>query len=308
MEFWGVEVKSGEPLKCDPGLDKYLHLSQASLGEVKKDKGNVSIPIFVKFGGQKLVLGTLSPEKCSHISFDLVFEKEFELSHNWKNGSVYFCGYKTIIPEDDTDYDSGDEYPLIENGKANVKDEQTKPAMDKASASKPESSAAKPKVKIVESNKTDKDKDEDDEDDDDDESGEDESDDEENMNESGDESDDEDDDESSDDDEEATPKKSVEMGKKRPVESATKVPVPEKKAKLVTPSGGQKTGGDGKKGGHTATPYPSKQVAKTQHNIDKSKQQTPKSSGQVSCKSCSRTFNSDQALESHTKAKHSAGK
>ncbi|XP_043724568.1 histone deacetylase HDT1-like [Telopea speciosissima] len=104
MEFWGVEVKSGEAFKVNPGDDKILHLSQASLGEVKKDKGNESVPLYVNVGGQKLVIGTLFPEKCTQISFDLVFEKEFELSHNWKNGSVYFIGYTSVF---------SDEYPFL---------------------------------------------------------------------------------------------------------------------------------------------------------------------------------------------------
>lgn len=66
---------------------------------MKKDKGNDSVPIFVEVNGQKLVLGVLSPDNCTHIPFDLVFEKEFVLSHNWKNGSVYFCGYKSVPEE-----------------------------------------------------------------------------------------------------------------------------------------------------------------------------------------------------------------
>ncbi|CBI30242.3 unnamed protein product, partial [Vitis vinifera] len=94
MEFWGVEVKAGEPLEVVPGDDMLVHISQASLGEIKKDKGNELVCLYANIGGQKLVLGTLSAEKFPQISFDLVFEKKFELSHNWKNGSVYFCGYK----------------------------------------------------------------------------------------------------------------------------------------------------------------------------------------------------------------------
>lgn len=47
-------------------------------------------------------------------------------------------------------------------------------------------------------------------------------------------------------------------------------------------------GGDGKKGGHTATPHPAKQSGKTPASGDKSKQQTPKSAGSVACKSCSK--------------------
>ena len=69
---------------------------QAALGEVK-DKGE-PVTLYVKFGNQKLVLGTLSSEKFPQISYDLIFEKEFELSHNWKNGSVFFTGYKAEPP------------------------------------------------------------------------------------------------------------------------------------------------------------------------------------------------------------------
>ncbi|XP_058108545.1 histone deacetylase HDT1-like isoform X5 [Magnolia sinica] len=311
-----VEVKGGEPAKCDPGMDKYLHLSQVSLGEVKK--GNDPILIYVNVNGQKLVLGTLSPEKCTHISLDLVFEKEFELSHNWKNGIVYFCGYKTMMmeqeeeyPSDDSESDSDQELPLKakQNGMPEVKDKQSKPSADNSKA-KLESLVSKPKAKITEPNKADKLKDEDDEDDDDDEdedddeSEEDESDDDEDMVEAGDDSDDEDGVESSEEDE-ATPKK-VETGKKRVAEAESKTPG--KKAKLATPTNQKTAGADGKKGGQTATPRPSKQAGKTPASSDKAKPQTPKSGGSVSCKSCSKTFNSENALQAHTKAKHSAGK
>lgn len=72
---------------------------QASLGEVK-DKGNEGVPVFVKFDNKKLVIGTLSADKCAQIQYDLVFEKEFELSHGSKNTSIYFLGYKTVIQEE----------------------------------------------------------------------------------------------------------------------------------------------------------------------------------------------------------------
>ncbi|WJZ84335.1 hypothetical protein VitviT2T_003943 [Vitis vinifera] len=84
--------------------------------------------------------------------------------------------------------------------------------------------------------------------------------------------------------EEGTCISSIQPGKKRPTESATKTPVPAKKAKLVSP---QNT--DGKKGGaHTATPHPNKKAGKTPATGDKGKEQSPKSGGQVSCKSCSK--------------------
>ncbi|CAH2057499.1 unnamed protein product, partial [Thlaspi arvense] len=93
--FTGVEVKAGQPLKVKPEEGSIIHISQAALGEVKKEKGNDSVHLHLKINGEKLVVGTLSAEKFPQITFDLVFEKEFELSHEWKNGSVYFCGYST---------------------------------------------------------------------------------------------------------------------------------------------------------------------------------------------------------------------
>nr|CAD1822934.1 unnamed protein product [Ananas comosus var. bracteatus] len=328
MEFWGVEVKPGETVKCDPGDDKFLHLSQASLGEAKKDRGNESVPIYVKFSNQKLVLGTLSADKVPQISYDLVFEKEFQLSNSSKNASVYFLGYKTAIgddeeypfnfafdfldstllssskPSDFGDTDSEDEdipLGLSANGKPTAKEEDTKPAAAKNNAAMVDASAAKPKVKVEEPDKASSKQAADDEEDDDeseDVSGDEDDDEDRDMVEAEDDSDDEDDGDSSDEEEEeVTPKK------KRPAEPASRS---EKKAKLVSPAGSRKTGGDGKVGGHTATPHPTKQVGKTL--VSNKQQQTPKSVGSVTCKSCSKKFNSENALQAHTKAKHGAGK
>ncbi|URE35686.1 Histone deacetylase [Musa troglodytarum] len=310
MEFWGVEIKPEEAIKVDPGEDKYLHLSQASLGETKKDKGNENILVYVTFNNQKLVLGTLSADKCAQIQYDLVFEKEFEISHNSKNASVYLCGYKTVALEgaefpgfDESDSDADEDIQLehIVNGKANVKDEQPKPT-----AGKPNVSAAKVKPKVDEPKKADKQKPnkEDDEDDD-----EDESDDDEDMAKAEAEDDSEDEDESTDEDE-ATVKK-AEPSNKRPAGSALKTPVSEKKTKLIVsqgPGGSQKKGGAGKKDGQPATPNPAKQSGKTPATNDKSKQQTPKSAGSINCKSCGKKFNSDIGLQAHTKAKHGGAK
>ncbi|XP_059430599.1 histone deacetylase HDT1-like [Corylus avellana] len=291
MEFWGVEVKAGQPLKVKPGDDKLIHLSQASLGE-SKNKANDSVPLHLKFGDQKLVLGTLSQEKFPQLSFDLVFEKEFELSHNWKQGSVYFCGYRADSPDeedhDEFDTDSEDDEEILplsnaENGKADST------IATKSASVKPESSEKS--VKLVEPSKDDEDDDSIDQDMDDDSDDEDDSDDDDEL---GIESDDD-----SDEEPEETPKK-AEKGKKRTSDSALKTPVPTKKAKQATP---QKT--DGKKGVHTATPHPSKNAGKTAGNSEQSKG-TPKSGGQFACKSCIKTFGSEVGLQSHTKAKHSA--
>ncbi|XP_047982417.1 histone deacetylase HDT1-like [Salvia hispanica] len=289
MEFWGVEVKNGETLKVAPGENMVLHLSQACLGETKKEKANDSVCLFVNVEGKKLVLGTLVTDKIPQQQFDLVFDRDFELSHNWKSGSIYFYGYKASNPFDEgseevesDESDSEEDIPLVtaNNAKPKVKAKQEKPA-EAVKAKGKESDAGKQKVKIVEPIKDDDDDTSDDmmsEDDGDDDS------------------EDDDSDDSGESDEE-TPKK-AEPSKKRAAESATKTPVQDKKAK-VTP---QKT--DGKKvGGHVATPYPAKQAGKTPGN--KPNQQTPQSGGSVTCKSCPKTFGSDKALESHTKAKHS---
>lgn len=315
MEFWGIEVKPGQTIKCDPGEDKYLHLSQASLGETKKDKTSENVPVFVKVNDQKLVIGTLSGDKCPQVQYDLVFETEFELSHSSKSTSIFFVGYRTLASEvdprfSDSDFDSEDE-PIELPQNANGKPEKEGKKDDaKLVSGQVEGLSKKSKVK-VEVPKAAKPKpgDDDDEDDDvDDDSTEFDSDSEpEGMPAAMD--DDDDDDDSSDEEDEATPKK-AEISKKRAAESAPKTPVPEKKAKLFSPSGSQKTGG-GKKSVHTATPYPTKQAAKTPANSDKSKPQTPKSGGSGSaatCKSCSRSFSSDHALQAHTKAKHETAK
>jgi hypothetical protein len=298
MEFWGVEVRAGQPLKVQVEEDKLIHLSQASLGE-SKGKGNESVPLFLKFGDQKLVLGTLSQEKFPQLSFDLVFEKEFELSHNSKSGSVYFVGYKAVTREEEDDEHDHDHE--CESESESDDDEES---LDLPPLNMPENGKAAPKVvaksvaakssekqvKVVEPKKDEEDDETSDEDDDD-------------SDEDIDDLEDMSDDDllgESDDEPEETPKK-AESGKKRPSESATKTPVPTKKAKAATP---QKT--DGKKGGHTATPHPSKKAGKTPANSgEQSKPQTPKSAGgSFPCKSCSKVLNSEVGLQSHTKAKH----
>ncbi|KAJ8477735.1 hypothetical protein OPV22_021462 [Ensete ventricosum] len=312
MEFWGLEIKPEETVKVDPGEDKYLHLSQASLGETKK--GNENILVYVKFNNQKLVLGTLSADKCAQIQYDLVFEKEFELSHSSNNASVYLCGYKTAALEadefpdfDESDSDADEDIQLDQktNGKSIVKVEQAKSTAGKPKVPQSNAPASKAKPKIEELKKADKQKANKD---DDEESEEDESDDDEDMVEAEDDSEDEDEVESSDEDE--APVKKAEPPNKRPAGSALKTPVSEKKAKLISPGKGesQRKGGAAKKDGHSATPLPAKQIGKTTAKNAKSKQQTPNSAGSVNCKSCGKNFNSDNALQAHTKAKHSAGK
>ena len=129
----GAEVNVGETIKIDPyDLDApVVHLSQVrlllllmmllyvfvqgllncllvitqvALGVAEEDNPNESVVLYLKFGDQKLVLGTLIRDKIPLICFDFVFKKEFELSHNSKSASVHFCGYKAYYEENDYEY------------------------------------------------------------------------------------------------------------------------------------------------------------------------------------------------------------
>ncbi|XP_010490865.1 PREDICTED: histone deacetylase HDT3 [Camelina sativa] len=300
MEFWGVEVKPNAPLRVNPGEDMLVHISQAALGE---SKNNVKEPIqlFVKVvGGEKLIIGNLSHDKFPQLSTELVLEKDFDLSHNWKNGSVFFTGYK--VDASDPEASDDDDEPAVASDKA-------EPAVAASGVKQVNFQLPNAEVKAQE-------------DDDEDDSEEDSSDDEEeSSDESGDEeekkvtaevdSDEEDEDDSSDDDEddseeEDTPKKPEESKKRSAEANSSKNTASNKKAKFVTP---QKT--ESKKPHvHIATPHPSKQAGKnsggSSNGESSKKQQTPKSAGAFGCNSCSRTFTSEMGLQSHTKAKHSA--
>ncbi|CAN6719799.1 unnamed protein product [Malus baccata var. baccata] len=259
-EYNCAEVKSGQSLVVDPG-EKLLHLSQACLDDLKKAKGGDPISLFAKVGDLKLVLGFLSAEKSPQLMFDIVFDEKFELSHNWKNGSVHFTGYKSNW--------------LAGKAKVNVTEVAKKPIKsEQKEASSDDDDEFVGHQALAEGDSS-KDFDESD--------------------------DDSDSDDDSEEDEE-TPKK-ADVGKKRPAESS-KTPANDKKPKFVTP---EKIGS--KKGSvHTATPHPLKQTGKKPATSDQSKQQAPKSSGAFHCQPCNRSFNSDGALQSHTKAKHSAAK
>lgn len=316
MEFWGVEVKPGQTVKCEPGDERYLHLSQASLGEIKKDKGTENVPVFVKFNDQKLVLGTLSAENCAQIPFDIVFEKEFELSHGSNNTSVFFVGYKSnhesYVSEDDL-YGLDDEAYLNDSKEiveASLKQNNPLKPVKVAASGKDDSVSVKTKPQTGKPDKFEKPKldgihnkveDDEDEDDSDEESDDDIEEPIKGLTYS--DSDEDEDDDDSSEDEEANFK--AENGKKRSADGTLKTPTG-KKTKVTT-GGNLKTGGDAKKGSQTTTPQSTKQAGKSSVG-DKAKQQNVKSPGSVVCKSCSKSFNSENALQSHTKAKHSGAK
>jgi hypothetical protein len=76
-------------------------IRQAALGESKKSDNAL---MYVKVDDQKLAIGTLSIDKYPQIQFDLVFDKEFELSHTSKTTSVFFSGYKVEQPTEEDEY------------------------------------------------------------------------------------------------------------------------------------------------------------------------------------------------------------
>ncbi|KAJ0243981.1 Histone deacetylase HDT3 [Hirschfeldia incana] len=283
MEFWGVEVKCGQPLRVDPGEDMIVHISLAALGE-KKNGGNEPVKLYLEVEDQKLVIGTLSHDKFPQLSTEIVLPGTFELSHSWKDGSVFFSGYRVDAHESDSESD--DEEPA-------------------------EPAVAKSGVKQVnfqlpnEDAKAEEDDDEDDSEDDDDDDSEDEEE-EKKVTVEADEDDDEEDssdDEEEDSSDEETPEKKVEEAKKRPAEANTSKTASNKKAKFVTPQKSESK----KPHVHVATPHPSKGGKNSASNGESSKQQqTPKSAGPFGCSSCNRTFTSEMGLQSHTKAKHSA--
>ncbi|XP_076945444.1 histone deacetylase HDT2-like isoform X1 [Bidens hawaiensis] len=224
MEFWGVEVKANETLKVTVEDLKLLHISQVALGEVKNGKKVENVTVKVNINDKKFVIGTLSSERAPQIIFDLVFEQDLELSHGWKDGSVYFCGYIADNPVDmgdDSYFGSSDEEEEALNFNANGDlQEKAKAALKK----------------VTEKVETEDDF-EDSEDDSDDEDG--------------------DDSDDSMEEDESEEEEKVVKPVKRPAESAPKSLASAKKGKPNTPQNGksntpQKSGG--KKGGQAATP------------------------------------------------------
>ncbi|OIW15803.1 hypothetical protein TanjilG_04338 [Lupinus angustifolius] len=205
MEFWGTEVKVGEVVKVDPEeIEAYVHLSQAALGESKKDKANEPVVLHLKVGDQRIVLGTLSRDKIPQTTLEVVLDKD-------------------TSEEDDFDSDEDLPLPTEENGISVTKAEDAKVSDPKKADAK--NGVPVRHVKIADPKKDDSDDSDEDAD----------------FGSSDDEMDDADSDEEGDsDDDEKTPVKKVELGKKRASDSASKTPVSNKKAKNATP---QKTDG-----------------------------------------------------------------
>ncbi|KAM0931210.1 hypothetical protein ACQ4PT_000309 [Festuca glaucescens] len=308
--FWGVEVKPGQTVSCDPEKGCILRVSQAALGETKK--GTHNIVVSAEIDDQKVILGTLSAENRPQFLCDLIFHKEFELSHSSKTASVFVCGYRAVMP-DQPEYgsskDEGEvktvnnqvinpiagEVKTVNNQVINsIADTLDSDEDDSDSSSLDDLTSSGDDLTEDESDSEDDSSEEDDTSTEEDDSSSEE------INTSSEEIATSSEEDSSDEEGKNTPVK-PEDGKKRVAEIALKTLASDKKAKIATLSG-QTTTGD-KEVPHVATPHPSKQTSKTSGN-SKSKAKSPKSVGTHACKSCSKTFGSDSALQSHEKAKH----
>ncbi|MCO5547036.1 hypothetical protein L7F22_000477 [Adiantum nelumboides] len=328
MEFWGVEVTSGKPLTCQPGQSSYVHVSQAALGDNKNIKGNDRVVLKVKVGANEVVVGTLSQGKCDQTTLDLIFEKDFVLSHN-SSGSVYFCGYKTDAVRDDDSMSSGsdeDEFemsdedekeavlPAKENGRmVSAKPDKAGAQVNKHGLKSPASTVEVPvvegkskaksalaekgkggKVKSVEDDEK-EDSEEDDEEEDSDEDDE--------MLGSGSDDDDLGSDEEDESDEESSEEEQPKVAmKKRPAPSLQAASAG-KKAKADTPGKAEpKTPGSTPKQQQSGKKDQSAKKTPGKENTN-----TPASGkklGQFFCQPCSKNFNSDSALSQHKTAKH----
>ncbi|KAJ7518568.1 hypothetical protein O6H91_21G075000 [Diphasiastrum complanatum] len=156
MDFWGVEVVAGKPLEVEFGDHSYLHVSQAALGESKGGKGaDERVVLRAQVGEQEIVIGTLVAGKCDQISFDLIFDKGFKLSHNNKAHSVYFCGYTSESPGEEyfsSDEEEGEDEDVEEIEPAEEAKLNGKPGKDKkanAAASTVEAATAAQDAKKV---------------------------------------------------------------------------------------------------------------------------------------------------------------
>ncbi|GAB2227009.1 hypothetical protein Drorol1_Dr00008808 [Drosera rotundifolia] len=125
FSFWGLEVPPGVSIPVDPkeGKGILLYLSQAWFGVYNEENGNEQVLLHATIDGEQRPLGVLTADKFPHLSLGLVFEKEFELSHTWKNGSIHFAGYK-LSEEEKVELTAED----LAN--ASAKDQLEKPAAD----------------------------------------------------------------------------------------------------------------------------------------------------------------------------------
>lgn len=306
----GVEVPPGKPTSCPPGDGMHLHVSQAALGKSKAKSGkeNERVILKVLVDDSEIVLGTLSEGKCDQMQLDLVFDREFKVSHSSSSSSIYLCGYRTECPEE---YDSEDEHEDEEeddeedaNVPAAVPIEHKAGKVITEVAGKAATAAANAvqkavKKQVVQDDVSDEEDDEEDSDDD---------------------MDEEDDEDESDESEEEELKVEAPKAEKKRAAAEPATKVVEKKSKTDA-SPKPASGSGGKKGvkGGQAMPVANEtpktptdkgvKPAKTPKGTPTAPPTTPvseKKSGQYKCTGCDRTFTSELSMSQHIAAKHKA--
>ncbi|EAZ14562.1 hypothetical protein OsJ_04484 [Oryza sativa Japonica Group] len=269
MGFWGVAVRPGETVMCDPPGEFYYHISQIALepGEL-----NENVQVFGEVDGKRILLGTLSVEHRPQLSIDLEYF------------SLTFC---LAVCTSDSPTEEGDEsdeevplaIPLFPNSDDDkIKEVQNSPS--KFATLKSAAAASPTPEAIVEERKNygKSEADDDDSDEESDASGEDEYDDDEDMIDKQDSSDDDGD----SSDEEETPSKILCAGTgKRSGYVHVATPYPAKQAKKTPVNNDMAKQSSGYV--HVATPYPAKQAKKRTANNDMSEH-----SAGYACKPCNK--------------------
>ncbi|KAL6550614.1 hypothetical protein OROMI_021102 [Orobanche minor] len=88
MGFWGMEVETGKLANVQVGAGNLLRLTQVCLGDSKKKTKEKFVNLKVTVETNELFLATLHYESLPQQLFSLVFDKDFQISHTWENGSV----------------------------------------------------------------------------------------------------------------------------------------------------------------------------------------------------------------------------
>ncbi|CAH1420888.1 unnamed protein product [Lactuca virosa] len=90
MEFWGVAVKGRQSFHVKIGERGFVNLSRASLGSEAQEP----VIVYLTVKKKKQLLATLNPMLLPEEELNLTFVQDFEISHNLRNGSVFFFGSK----------------------------------------------------------------------------------------------------------------------------------------------------------------------------------------------------------------------
>ncbi|KAL6581907.1 hypothetical protein OROMI_005921 [Orobanche minor] len=108
MKFWGVEVEAGVKFTVTPAMGKLIHITEAAMGEVKDVKSAKKVCLRMNINDQSFVIGYLAARERPQVRLNLFLEKEFELSHGLKKGSIYFLGY-SVEPSGDEPEEGGED-------------------------------------------------------------------------------------------------------------------------------------------------------------------------------------------------------